>query len=182
MDIRATGHSYWLIVSCAPGLARVHLTETKPASPPEPPRFCMALRKYLMGAALTRFDLSVEDRIVTLGFTSHDGPAKLVCELFGRNGQLILLGKENRIIDTARRSSGERSLRAGDLYDPPAPAGRPDGRARDFGPGPAALAAGAFFETSVNNAGSMPWRRGLAGAVAPTQENARLPRQARQGA
>ncbi len=78
-----------------PGV-RVHLTEFRRSSPKVPPKFCMALRKYLRDkrvVAIRQHDL---DRIIIIEIGEEDSQYKLVVELFG-NGNLLLLDPEDKI-------------------------------------------------------------------------------------
>ena len=42
-----------LLFAANPTAPRLHLTSASPENPPEPPMFCMLLRKHLLGAKLT---------------------------------------------------------------------------------------------------------------------------------
>ena len=91
-----------------PTAPRLHLTATSPENPPEPPMFCMLLRKHLSGARLSSISQPPMERCATFTFDCIDemGDAvqkKLVAELMGRTCNLYLLGPDGRIIDCLRR-------------------------------------------------------------------------------
>jgi len=73
--------------------SKLFLTEHKLPSPPEPPNFCMFLRKYLMGKRVTRIEQCRFDRIVEIWFPEN----KLVIELVPP-GNVILCDSSNTII------------------------------------------------------------------------------------
>ena len=87
-----------------PAAPRLHLTATSPENPPEPPMFCMLLRKHLSGAHLTGIEQLPMERAVEFSFDCTDEMGdrvtkKLVAELMGRTCNLYLLSPEGRIID-----------------------------------------------------------------------------------
>ena len=97
-----------LLIAANPAAPRLHLTEANPENPPEPPRFCMLLRKHLSGARLVGVSQPAMERCVIFTFDCIDemGDAvqkKLVAELMGRTCNLYLLSPEGRIIDCLRR-------------------------------------------------------------------------------
>ena len=46
-----------LLIAANPTAPRLHLTTASPENPPEPPMFCMLLRKHLMGARLSAISI-----------------------------------------------------------------------------------------------------------------------------
>ena len=91
-----------------PTAPRLHLTATSPENPPEPPMFCMLLRKHLSGARLNSISQPPMERCATFTFDCIDEMGdpvqkQLVAELMGRTCNLYLLGPDGRIIDCLRR-------------------------------------------------------------------------------
>jgi predicted ribosome quality control (RQC) complex YloA/Tae2 family protein len=153
MDMRIPGRSVWLYISCSRQFSRIHLSERKPSSPLSPPRFCQALRKHVGGRAIVNISLDEADRIVSVGFAGSEGEAVLMCELFGRDGNLIILDSQGRVIDAARRSVGTRSLSSGDAYVPPsAPPGKTESSPLKFEGTDTAFAAGRYYEKLIDEA------------------------------
>ncbi|MDO4845542.1 MAG: NFACT RNA binding domain-containing protein [Oscillospiraceae bacterium] len=116
-----------LLISAASGSARVHLTETSPENPAQPPMFCMLLRKHLTGARIAEITQPPLERLLdfTLDCTDELGePCRkhLIAELTGRSANLILLGADGRIVDCLRRAevdlddAGKRQLLPGLYY------------------------------------------------------------------
>ena len=111
-----------------PTAPRLHLTEATPENPPEPPMFCMLLRKHLSGARLNGISQPPMERCATFTFDCIDemGDAvqkKLVAELMGRTCNLYLLDSDGRIIDCLRRvgldETSKRPALPGMYYQPP---------------------------------------------------------------
>ena len=124
-----------------PTAPRLHLTSTSPENPPEPPMFCMLLRKHLSGARLADVSQPPMERCATFTFDCIDemGDAvqkKLVTELMGRTCNLYLLGPDGRIIDCLRRvgldETSKRPALPGMYYQMPEPVQKQDPTTADF--------------------------------------------------
>ena len=124
-----------------PTAPRLHLTTTSPENPPEPPMFCMLLRKHLSGARLNEISQPPMERCATFTFDCIDemGDAvqkKLVAELMGRTCNLYLLGPDGRIIDCLRRvgldETSKRPALPGMYYQQPEPVAKIEPAAADF--------------------------------------------------
>ncbi len=97
-----------LLFAANPAAPRLHLTGESPENPPEPPMFCMLLRKHLSGARLISVTQPPMERMAIFTFECTDElgdrvSKKLIAELMGRTCNLYLLGPDNRIIDCLRR-------------------------------------------------------------------------------
>ena len=97
-----------LLFAANPTAPRLHLTAASPENPPEPPMFCMLLRKHLLGAKLAEITQPPMERAAAFTFDCTDEMGfsvqkKLVAELMGRTCNLYLLGPEGRILDCLRR-------------------------------------------------------------------------------
>ena len=57
-----------LLIAANPAAPRLHLTGASPENPPEPPMFCMLLRKHLMGARLAEISQPPMERAATFTF------------------------------------------------------------------------------------------------------------------
>jgi len=105
-----------LLFAANPTAPRLHLTNASPENPPEPPMFCMLLRKHLMGAKLSQITQIPMERCATFTFDCTDEMGfpvqkRLVAELMGRTCNLYLLNPEGRIIDCLRRIGLDESAR-----------------------------------------------------------------------
>ena len=117
-----------LLFALNPTAPRLHLTAATPENPPEPPMFCMLLRKHLLGARLIRMHQIPMERCAFFIFDCIDEMGDhvektLVAELMGRTCNLYLLSPEGRIIDCLRRigldESSKRAALPGLMYQLP---------------------------------------------------------------
>ncbi len=126
--LRCEGGREKLLFAPNPAAPRLHLTAATPENPPEPPMFCMLLRKHLMGARLNRITQPEMERAATFWFDCTDEMGfpvqkRLVAELMGRTCNLYLLGPDGRIIDCLRRigldETSKRPALPGLMYQEP---------------------------------------------------------------
>ena len=119
-----------LLFAMNPTAPRLHLTTANPENPPEPPMFCMLLRKHLSGGRLIGVSQPPMERCAVFTFECMDEMGdlvqrKLIAELMGRTCNLYLLSPEGRIIDCLRRigldESAKRQALPGLYYQDPEP-------------------------------------------------------------
>ena len=119
-----------LLFAANPTAPWLHLTTASPENPPEPPMFCMLLRKHLLGAKLADISQPPMERAATFTFDCTDEMGfpvqkRLVAELMGRTCNLYLLSPEGRILDCLRRigldESAKRAALPGLNYVEPEP-------------------------------------------------------------
>ena len=124
-----------LLFGISPTAPRLHLTAASPENPPEPPMFCMLLRKHLSGARLSGISQIPMERWAEFTFDCIDElgdsvQKKLVAELMGRTCNLYLLGADGRIIDCLRRvgldETAKRPALPGMYYQRPDPIEKKD--------------------------------------------------------
>ncbi|GIV15788.1 MAG: hypothetical protein KatS3mg022_1223 [Armatimonadota bacterium] len=130
--VRGVGEVYWL-VSCSPQWARTYLLSHRLPNPPQPPPFCMALRKYLQGGTVLTIAQRRFDRILDVEVKGHEGHTYLLStELMGRHSNIILIASDERILHAAKmvssRISRVREVLPGKPYTPPPAEERPDPR------------------------------------------------------
>ena len=125
----STGRQKLMFVA-SPTAPRLHLTESSPENPAEPPMFCMLLRKHLSGAKLAEVTQLPMERWAGFTFDCIDElgdsvQKSLVAELMGRTCNLYLLGPDGRIIDCLRRigldETAKRPALPGMYYQKPEP-------------------------------------------------------------
>ncbi|MDX8362312.1 NFACT family protein [Cytobacillus sp. IB215316] len=103
LQIRSQGKNHKLLISAHPTYARIHLTEEQYNNPPEPPMFCMLLRKHIEGSIIQSIRQVGLDRIMIIelkgkneiGDVSHK---QLIIELMGRHSNIILVDKDEQVI------------------------------------------------------------------------------------
>lgn len=106
--IRANRKNYQLLLSAHPQYARVQLTNIRLENPPEPPQFCMVLRKYIENSRLVGINQIENDRIIEFVFTGRDelGDEQyyyLIAEIMGRHSNILLVNKdENKLYEAIR--------------------------------------------------------------------------------
>ncbi len=133
--VRQLGEVHWLI-SCSPQWARTHLLSHRLPSPPQPPPFCMALRKYLEGGIVLNIAQRRFDRVLDVEVRGYEGHTYLLsAELMGRHSNIILVAPDERILHAAKpvssRISRVREVLPNKPYTPPPAEQRPDPREVD---------------------------------------------------
>ncbi len=101
------GKNFSLLINIDSSNYRMHLTTTSKPNPLNAPNFCMLLRKHLIGMrikSISNYDL---ERIITIeleGFNELNDfiTKKLIIELMGKHGNIILTNENNMIIDSIR--------------------------------------------------------------------------------
>ncbi len=128
--LRCEGGREKLLLNPNPAAPRLHLTTASPENPPEPPMFCMLLRKHLSGARLSKITQPPMERCATFYFDCTDEMGdpvqkRLVAELMGRTCNLYLLDPQGRILDCLRRvgldETSKRPALPGLKYQAPEP-------------------------------------------------------------
>lgn len=101
--IRSGGKNHRLLISIHPSYSRIQLTDEAITNPPEPPMFCMVLRKHLEGGFITSIEQHGTDRIITFDIRAKneigdDIQRKVYIEIMGRHSNLIVVDPEREII------------------------------------------------------------------------------------
>ncbi|WP_342472882.1 NFACT RNA binding domain-containing protein [Metasolibacillus sp. FSL H7-0170] len=108
LHIRANGTNHKLIISIHPSYARIHLTEQTIDNPPEPPMFCMLLRKHLEGGFIHAITQDGTERILHMVVESKNEVGdkimrKLIIEIMGRHSNCLLVDAVNdKILDSLK--------------------------------------------------------------------------------
>ena len=110
LTIRNNGKNMLLLLSASAGCARAHLTAQKKTGTLEPPALCMLMRKHVTGGRVAAIRQISCDRILEIEIEHYDelgdrATKKLVCEFMGKHSNIIFIGSDGRIIDSARRVS-----------------------------------------------------------------------------
>ncbi len=108
LAVRIGGENKKILISASCDNCRVQLTEMKKSNPPEPPMFCMLLRKKLTGGKIISFEQVNRDRILKIVIEAQNElgdfvPYTLVVEIMGRHSNIIFLNENNIILDAAKR-------------------------------------------------------------------------------
>lgn len=108
LSFRGKGWAVRVLFSVSADAARVHITQTSPENPAQPPMFCMLLRKHLSGGKLEAVEQDGLERILRLKIRANNEMGDsvlltLVCEIMGRFSNVILVNENGRIVDSLRR-------------------------------------------------------------------------------
>lgn len=136
------GSEFPLLVNVDPQFFRIHLLTRRPQGLPDPPTFCMALRKAILNGRLVSVTQRGLDRIVDFVFSTAEGDFTLVVELMGTHSNAILVGPDGKILAAAKmvpESKSSRPILPHRPYLPPPLPPRPsfltatvDDRLQDF--------------------------------------------------
>lgn len=175
-----------------PALYRLPHRDTPKVIEPDP--FSGIAARELEGATLQGLSRPGCDRVVEMTWESHDGKRRrLVAELLGKSGNLLLLDPEDRVLAFARgMASAFRAPEVGKAYQPPLP--RPglegatldpdlvEGMLRRFNPAASPLEAslGVLKFLSPSLGADFPHREGALGD--PLNEMKRILSAVRDGA
>lgn len=96
LHIRTAGRNRKLLLSANPTYPRVHFTEESFTNPPEPPMFCMLMRKYCENGIIEQVEQIGSERILHFRVRQRDelgdeAIKTIVVELTGRHSNIILL-------------------------------------------------------------------------------------------
>ncbi|MCR4427244.1 MAG: NFACT family protein [Firmicutes bacterium] len=102
------GKAGMVIISASPHSARIHAVASQPSSLPEPPPFCMILRKYLVGGRIVGITQAGLERVVEVevtGWADEDESQhkRVIVEVMGKRSNIILVDASGTILDAARR-------------------------------------------------------------------------------
>ena len=127
--VRRSRDTSALVADMNGGSPCLYIPEKLPENPETPPSFCMLLRKHLEEGRITKIYQSGLDRVITLeidmlGQSSKIITKKLICELTGKNSNLILT-QDDVIIDSLKHvgasQSSYRAILPGKEYVEPPP-------------------------------------------------------------
>lgn len=125
LSVRGGSENMRILIDAGAGSGRLQQTRLSFENPPEPPMFCMLLRKYLVGARIERIEQPDWERLAMVYITSRNELGdnvglRLAVELMGRSSNLVLIGSDGRIIDCLRRmdygGDAERRMLPGMIY------------------------------------------------------------------
>jgi predicted ribosome quality control (RQC) complex YloA/Tae2 family protein len=101
--IRSGGQNHRLLISIHPSYSRIQLTDEAITNPPEPPMFCMVMRKHLEGGFISSVEQYGTDRIISFDIRAKneigdDIRRTIYIEIMGRHSNLILVDPDREII------------------------------------------------------------------------------------
>lgn len=95
LHMRVAGANRKLLLSANPTYPRIHFSEQVFVNPPEPPMFCMLMRKYCEGGIIERIEQVGMERVIHIYIRKRDelgdeSVKLLIIELMGRHSNIIL--------------------------------------------------------------------------------------------
>jgi predicted ribosome quality control (RQC) complex YloA/Tae2 family protein len=99
---------------------RIHLTKFEAKTPAKPSQLCMAFRKHIRSAKITRIEQPNFERVVFIEIERQGKPQKIVVELLPR-GNIILIDEQGKVIVSSHytRMKDRSILRGQPLKLPP---------------------------------------------------------------
>ena len=118
----------WLI-DCSTLWPRTHFITARSPNPPNPPAFCMTLRKYIEGGQIVAIEQRGFDRILDIHIRGLEGLTYLLtAEFMGKHSNIILVSPEGVVLQTAKLITAKinryREVLPGKVYVPPPPSRR----------------------------------------------------------
>lgn len=103
-----------LLLSAKADCPRIQITKAVVENPKKPPMLTMLLRKHLGGARLVDIKQDGFERILTLVFDAKNDLGdpvefRLIIEIMGRHSNIILVDKNNKIIECVKRIDAYKS-------------------------------------------------------------------------
>ena len=110
--LRCEGGRKKLLFAANPTAPRLHLTAASPENPPEPPMFCMLLRKHVGGGTICDVKQQPFERVVELTVENKNELGyrqlkRLVFEVTGKSANIILTDENYTITDSLKRPDAE---------------------------------------------------------------------------
>jgi predicted ribosome quality control (RQC) complex YloA/Tae2 family protein len=99
---------------------RIHLTKFETKTPAKPSQLCMAFRKHIRSAKITKIEQPNFERVVLIEIERQGKPQKIVVELLPR-GNIILIDEQSKVIVSSHyaRMKDRSILRGQPLKLPP---------------------------------------------------------------
>lgn len=116
LGLYLNGKNYALNICIDSHNCRINLTTHQKENPLVAPNFCMLLRKHLLGGRISGISMLGLERLVkieieTINEFNEVEVKTLVTELMGKHSNIILLNKEEKIIDSMRHIDSKNSYR-----------------------------------------------------------------------
>lgn len=101
------GGSFRLVISANSQNPRIYITKTVKENPAEPPMFCMLMRKHITSGKIKEIKSVDFERIVDIAIEARNEMGDIVekhimCEIMGKNSNIILTDEKGKIIDSVK--------------------------------------------------------------------------------
>ncbi|MBR5535782.1 MAG: NFACT family protein [Clostridia bacterium] len=96
-----------LVISANGANPRLYITDTVKENPQEPPMFCMLMRKHLSSGRIVEVKSVDFERITDIAIEGRNElgdvvTKHLMCEIMGKNSNIILVGENGKIVDSIK--------------------------------------------------------------------------------
>ncbi len=99
--------AYRLVISANSQNPRFYITNEVKENPSEPPMFCMLMRKHMLSGRIESIESVDFERVCIITVLSRNEMGdsvkkRIVCEIMGKNSNIILVDETGRIIDSVK--------------------------------------------------------------------------------
>jgi len=114
LTVRQGGQNHRLLLSAHAENGRVQLTEQSFLNPPEPPMFCMLLRRRLTGGRIVSIEQRELDRVLVIVIEARNElgdlvQVKLIVELMGKHSNIIFVYPDGTVGDCIKHVGPQMS-------------------------------------------------------------------------
>ena len=107
LAIKTPEGNFRLVISANSANPRLYITDTVKENPQEPPMFCMLMRKHISSGRIVSVTSVDFERItdITIEGRNEMGDTvqkHLMCEIMGKNSNIILVGEGGKIVDSIK--------------------------------------------------------------------------------
>ncbi len=107
LAIKSQGGNMRLVISANSANPRIYITSTAKENPAEPPMFCMLMRKHISSGKILGVESMGFERIARIVIESRNEMGDvvkkyLICEIMGKNSNIILTDEKGKIIDSIK--------------------------------------------------------------------------------
>ncbi|WP_317855745.1 Rqc2 family fibronectin-binding protein [Chakrabartyella piscis] len=113
-SVRGMGVQHKVILSANSSNPRIHITESTRDNPMTAPLFCMVMRKHIAGGKIVDIVQPNFDRIVIIKVNASNEMGdmttkNIILEIMGKHSNLILTDENDKILDSIKRITHEKS-------------------------------------------------------------------------
>lgn len=133
LAVKTPKGNFRLVISANSANPRFYITNTVKENPSEPPMFCMLMRKHISSGRIIAVESVDFERIARIVIESRNEMGDtvqkyLICEIMGKNSNIILTDEKGKIIDSVKHVdlsvSRVRNIFPGLTYQLPPDSGR----------------------------------------------------------
>ncbi len=105
--VKNQSSAYRLVISANSQNPRFYITNEVKENPSEPPMFCMLMRKHMLSGRIENIESVDFERVCIISVLSRNEMGdsvkkRIVCEIMGKNSNIILVDEKDKIIDSVK--------------------------------------------------------------------------------